>query len=161
MRLATFDARAVHRRLGETAFMWYKHMCAQSHPWTVDALRADPPAWFLALPDPAKAEIMKTLAGTRIDYPKTCIGAGIHLAFEHMCDVFDMLEWIAAERVVEEAFDHFFSYLYYTVPAVATRSLRTADVARTTWQIVLEAHAAGIPRQSGAQESKVRNSAYL
>ena len=65
--------------------------------------------------------------------------SGVHAAFEHMTDIFDMLPYVIAEKVVEEAFDHFFSYLYHVVPAVANRSLLTKDNTRMTWQVILEA----------------------
>ena len=159
--LATSALRDATRDLGEKCFVWYKNMLAASHPWSCEQLDVDPPKWYDALTAAAKVDVCTALRTTHIDYPRTCIGVGVHAAFEHMTDIFDMLPYVIAEKVVEEAFDHFFSYLYHVVPAVANRSLLTKDNARMTWQVILEAHAAGIPVQTPAQEARVKNSAYF
>ena len=129
----------------------------------MEELRSPSPKWFADLSASAKKEFVVSLAeGTLIDYPRTCIGVGIHAAFEHMTDIFDLLPWDQASKVVEEAFDYLFSYLYHVVPAVANRSLLTARNATTTWMVILESHAAGIPAMTArGMAAQIHNSAYL
>ena len=160
--LGTAQARLAHRELGRGCFLWFKYLLASSYPWDSSVLRgSSAPKWFADLNAMDKRAYIDMLQGTYINYPQTCLGVGVHAAFEHMVDIFDILPWAQAERVVEEAFDHFFSYLYHLVPAVANRSLRTARNATTTWMVILEAHAAGIPPMGAQNQAKMLNSAYL
>jgi hypothetical protein len=161
--LGTPRSLQAHRALGENCFHWYKLMLAKCRPWSTDDLHKKPPAWLLKLSSKEQIAVVDACSksGTQIDYPQSCIGVGVHCAFEHMCDIFDILPWTQASRVVEEAFDHMFSYLYYTVPAVATRSLQTTSNAATVWKVLLEATTAGFPSQSRTSEARLLNSAYL
>jgi hypothetical protein len=138
-------------------------MLAQCRPWSIEDLQKTPPQWFEKLSLSGKKDVLDMCqkSATRINYPEACIGVGVHCAFEHMCEIFDVLPWSQASRVVEEAFDHMFSYLYYTVPAVANRSLQTTNNATTVWKVLLEATTAGFPSQSKAAEARLLNSAYL
>ena len=126
-------------------------------------MQEKPPQWFLKLAPAVQRKVLTTVngSGTKIDYPHTCLGVGIHASFEHMTEIFDLFPWSVSSKIVEEAFDHFFSYMYYTVPAVANRSLQTSQNAATVWMVMMEAHVAGIPRQSPAAEAMLLNSAYI
>ena len=65
-----------------------------------------------------------------------------------------------ADRATEEAFDHFFSYLYSTAPVIDPPPVACSwlDAAKRLWMNVLEAQQACVP--VGERASGIFNSAY-
>ena len=145
---------------GRRLWFWYKVMAALAVPVDFDGWLANPPEWLNKRKTPA-ADIIAEASHVQMDVPALCMGISAHLAFEHAFDIFDVVPFPVACRVTEEAFDHYFVYLYYTVPVVAPRCLTGFRNAEATWRTVLETQTARTPVQTREKsERMMKNRAY-
>ena len=158
------DARKWQAR-GRRHFRWMKCLAARTHPWQADKELVGVP-WFEALDATAKAAVMTAAKRIYFDQQASGVSMGSHVVFEHGFDYLldEQVPFDQAIRAVEEAGDHFFSYLYYTVPAMspADGAYTVAGSLRTVWQTALEAMSCGVPRQTGRLAARIEtNRAYV
>ena len=120
--------------------------------------------WFRTkcLPEQREATLEAAKA-IEFDYPLCAIGpAGID-ALDHGTKTFEELSAQEAFAFTEQAGDHFFSYLYHTIPAVSARILKGKANATTIWKIILEIWCAGYPAPpaNSRRGRLIKNSAYI
>ena len=112
----------------------------------------------------AEADVKEIFgASASFDFTKSAINIAPHMSFEHYWDA--LLAGLVPPRVfarlTEEAFDHFFCYLYYLTPAINPKSIFAKARARGTWQVIVESETVLVPGTTGplAQRAQ-RNRAY-
>lgn len=158
--LGSEAARAVWRALGDDSFESLKRICALNAPFDVARdVPADAPFLRAATPED-RSRMMVQLERVPFQYSAVSLGPAAHVAYQHAVDIFDELPFSSAAKATEEAFDHFFSYLYVTVPSIEPRSVSgswSQDAARV-WMCVLEATQVCVP--VGSRSREVFNSAY-
>lgn len=165
--LGTDAGRARWRALGDGCFEKLKVICGLNAPFSYHQFIDDRDAsrgfraWRDALGSAAaKQRVDDDLARVPFHWSRTSLGPAAHVAYQHAVDLFDDLPFVEAAKATEEAFDHFFAYLYVTIPAVEPRPVAgfwSRDAERL-WMCVLEAVQVGVP--VGARSREIFNSAY-
>ena len=120
--------------------------------------------WFRTKCLPEQREpTMEAADAMEFDYPLCAIGPASIDALDHGTKTFEELTAAEAFAFTEQAGDHFFTYLYHTVPAVSARILKGKVNATTIWKIILEIWCAGYPAPGSATSRRgklLSNSAY-
>jgi len=82
---------------------------------------------------------------------------------DHGTKTFEELSAQEAFAFTEQAGDHFFSYLYHTIPAVSARILKGKTNATAIWKCILEIWCAGYPAPpaNSRRGRLIKNSAYI
>ena len=153
------------RRRGRRVFRRMKVLTARTHPFRVTRERMSGVSWFAASPAELQDAFLQASEGIYFDQQASACSVASHVAlyhgFDYLCD--ETVPFDQAIRAIEEAGDHMFSYLYYTVPALETsEALTIHGNARLVWRTLLEAAACGVPRQTGPLAARItKNRAYV
>ena len=153
---------------GRLLFEYFKVLAARCHPFDGKAfLEQTPPEWYeklKATDATAAASILKAAETVRFRQHVSLVSYASHMFFEHGWDLLldPNVPFDQARRATEEAGDHLFCYLYYTLPALCPRIAGAARNAERTLQCTLEAEVARFPHQSGTMNARIRgNRAYV
>lgn len=134
---------------GRACFHQLKVITAMTEPWTYDPATGQAWPWVQRLDDAARGQVADALRGQFFHYSRVPLGVAAHLAFEHGVDMYDFLPYVPASRATEEAFDHFFAYIYDLSDAMMRRpNALTEQSAFALWSLIVEAHVAGAPLQT-------------
>ena len=95
------------------------------------------------------------------DASKSPYKVSAHMLYDHGLDVLmdEKIPFDVARNITEEAGDHFFVYLYYTVPAINPREIGTRACVMSVWQVCVEAQMSGTPTSSTQRRAMI-NRAY-
>lgn len=151
----TMEGRSVCRARGEAAFEGLKYVCAANQP--VDLRdRANLKACKEAMVGASEEEVENVVASVRFHWSKVALGPAAHVAYMHPVDIFDDFPFDLARRATEEGFEHFFTYLYDTVPVLEPRLQASSwgAAAEAIWRCTLECTQVGVPA------GERRNTAY-
>ena len=156
------DARAWQLR-GRRVFHRMKCLASRTTPWDGREVLPTVP-WFKASSKAVQEALLAQVDQLPYDQQASAVAMAAHLCFEHGFDhlVDPDIPFEQAVRLTEEAGDHWFSYLYYTVPCFQPSPASTlSGKVRAVWQTILEASSALVPRQTGALASRIEtNRAY-
>ena len=178
-RIPVGEEISEYRNLGFQCAEAWKMVCIRYRPWgptTGGTLPNDPSkrtpdgtgpvtdtTWFRTKCMPSEREAtIEAASAVEFDYPLCAIGpAGID-ALDHGTKTFEELTAAEAHSFTEQAGDHFFTYLYNTIPAVSARVLKGRDNATAIWRSIVEIWAAGVPcPPPGSRRGQIlQNSAY-
>ena len=149
---ATDASRATLRAECRRLFEELKRLSAVRIPWSIWTAPLPPALEEMKAEDRAAAA--RILAAVPFDWSLSSLAVSPHVAFEHAVDIFDDLGPDLASKATEEAFEHWFTYLYSTVPLLnphppTTGGKRRFKDAELVWQCSVEANQTGVPARGG------------
>lgn len=149
---------------GRRIFHNMKLLAARTNPWNGREALVDVP-WVKEASAAVRDKLLDQVASLPYDQQASAVAMAAHMCFEHGFDhlVDEEVPFEQAIRLTEEAGDHWFSYLYYTIPCFEPSVPKTlTGKVRTAWQTIQEASTALVPRQTGALASRIEtNRAYV